>query len=47
MTNHAIVRRVIVDFMRFDDIQRPHYNIVRNSGTIDVSEPNLEFYTTL
>ena len=46
MTNHAIVRRVIVDFMRFDDIQRQHY-IVRNSGTIDVSEPNLEFYTTI
>ena len=45
--NHAIVRRVIVDFMRLNDIQRPHYNIARNSGTIDVSESNIEFYTTI
>ena len=46
-TNHAIDRRVIVDFMRLNDIQRPQYNTIRNSGTIDASEPNLDFYTTI
>ena len=33
--------------LRENKIKRPQYNIVRNSGNINDSDENLEFYTAI
>jgi hypothetical protein len=46
-TSDSVVRQVFVTYLRENQIKRPQYNIVRNSGNVNDSDKNLEFYTTI
>ena len=46
-TSDSVVLQVLVTYLRENKIKRPQYNIVRNSGNINDSDENLEFYTAI